>query len=137
MGETKVRLTLLNAVDVGEAEDGLINEADVRQTRIRAVADTGAGTLIINEKTRQKLGLRKMGEGKAKLADGKPAQCYRSSPVTIRWKDRESVCYPIVIPHAKETLLGQIPLEDMDLRVNPVKQCLEGAHGDKPLYMVL
>jgi hypothetical protein len=35
------------------------------------------------------------------------------------------------LPHAKETLLGVIPLEQMDLKVNPGEQKLEGAHGDE------
>jgi hypothetical protein len=30
----------------------------------------------------------------------------------------------------EEILLGVIPLEDMDLIVNPVDGCLAGAHGD-------
>jgi hypothetical protein len=35
-----------------------------------------------------------------------------------------------VLPAGNETLLGVIPLEDMDLLVNPVKRCIEGAHGE-------
>jgi hypothetical protein len=35
-----------------------------------------------------------------------------------------------------ETLLGVIPLEDMDLMVNPVERCLVGAHGDKWVQQV-
>jgi hypothetical protein len=42
----------------------------------------------------------------------------------------------VVIPESEEVLLGAIPLEDMDLRVNPVKQALEGIHGDEVLYML-
>jgi hypothetical protein len=30
-----------------------------------------------------------------------------------------------------------IPLEVLDLVVNPVKQCLEGAHGDEVQYLAL
>jgi hypothetical protein len=35
-----------------------------------------------------------------------------------------------------EALLGVIPLEDMDLIVDPVKQELVGRHGDKEIAMI-
>jgi hypothetical protein len=41
-------------------------------------------------------------------------------------------CRPWVVPGAKEVLLGAIPLEDMDLMVDPVRQQLVGVHGDEP-----
>jgi hypothetical protein len=50
--------------------------------------------------------------------------------VNIRWKDRHTSCPAVVIPGAKSILLGAIPLEDMDLIINPLKQELVGAHGD-------
>jgi hypothetical protein len=42
----------------------------------------------------------------------------------------------MVLPGQKEILLGVIPLEDMDLRVNPVECCLEGIHGDDWVHYV-
>ena len=39
--------------------------------------------------------------------------------------------------HAEITLLGVVPLEDLDLMVNPVSQELVGIHGDEWLSMVL
>ena len=43
----------------------------------------------------------------------------------------------LVIPGAEKVLLGSIPLEDMDLMVNPVTQELIGAHGDSIECMIL
>jgi hypothetical protein len=34
-------------------------------------------------------------------------------------------------------LLGFLPLEGLDLKVNPVAQTLEGAHGDEKLFLAL
>jgi hypothetical protein len=42
-------------------------------------------------------------------------------------------CQPWVLPGMKEILLGAIPLEDMDLIVDPVDQKLVGKHGDEPV----
>ena len=54
-----------------------------------------------------------------------------TQPVDIHWKNRETSCRAMVLPNAKEVLLGAIPLEDMDLIVNPAKLELIGAHGDE------
>jgi hypothetical protein len=46
-------------------------------------------------------------------------------------------CRPLVIPNATEVLLGAIPLEDMDLMVDPVGQKLVGRHGDRPESLIM
>jgi clan AA aspartic protease len=131
MGEVIERITLMNTRHAGNAVDGFISEADVRKTKLRAVVDTGATNIVISEKTRQKLGLTIRETGEVTLGNGKRETCAYTEWVTIRWKDRQAVCEAIVLPHAKDTLLGVIPLEQMDLNVNVVEQKLEGAHGDE------
>jgi hypothetical protein len=42
----------------------------------------------------------------------------------------------VVLPEGEEILLGVLPLEGMDLLVNPVAQCLQGAHGDEMVFML-
>ena len=40
------------------------------------------------------------------------------------------------MPTADEVLLGAIPLEALDLTINPRKEEIIGAHGDQPLHSV-
>ena len=40
-------------------------------------------------------------------------------------------CNPVVVPGDGNVLLGALPLEDMDLIVDPKKQIIKGAHGNK------
>ena len=40
-------------------------------------------------------------------------------PVEIRFKTRRTVCNAAVLPGNTEVLLGSIPMEDMDMDVNP------------------
>jgi len=40
------------------------------------------------------------------------------------------------VPNANNVLLGAIPLEDMDLIVNPKKLELVGAHGDEAVAIL-
>jgi hypothetical protein len=57
--------------------------------------------------------------------------------VEIRWKDRRTSQEAVVIPDAGEILLGALPLEGMDLCVDPVNQRLAGVHGDQRIHLVL
>ncbi|MDR3337706.1 MAG: retroviral-like aspartic protease family protein, partial [Treponema sp.] len=104
-----------NAGDMIKARDGFIPEKEIRTTTVSALVDTGAGTLVINEETRQKLGLVIKGLRRSTLADGTSELCQVTEPVEIHWEDRETTCPAIILPGADNILLGAIPLEDMDL----------------------
>jgi clan AA aspartic protease len=136
MGTVYAEIILKNATDVNNIQRGYITEKEVRETTVRALVDTGAGTLVINEEVRQTLGLETKGMRRAELADG-AKQVYKvTEPVEIHWKDRITACQALVLPGAADVLLGAIPLEDMDLIVDPAGQELRGAHGDEVLCLV-
>jgi clan AA aspartic protease len=136
MGTVYAEITLQNALDVGKARDGILPGEKVRGKTVRALVDTGAGTLVINEATRQQLGLVIEGLRRAEPADGARQACQVTEPVKIQWKGRDTVCRALVLPGAEEVLLGAIPLEDMDLIVDPARQELKGAHGDEIVCLV-
>jgi clan AA aspartic protease len=136
MGIFYTDITLKNAGDVADAMRGYIQEKDVRSVEVNALVDTGAGTLVLNDAVCQKLGLKIRGLRKASLANSGKLVCKVTEPVEIRWKDRETACMALVIPGNGDILLGAIPLEDMDLVVNPAKLELAGAHGDEVICLV-
>jgi clan AA aspartic protease len=137
MGIVYSDITLKNAGDVANVQRGIIPEKDVRAVTVNALVDTGAGTLVINEETRQKLGLAIEGLRRATLADGVSAPYQVTEPVRIHWKNRDTTCPALVIPGTAKVLLGAIPLEDMDLIVDPQGQQLVGAHGDEVVCLVM
>jgi clan AA aspartic protease len=136
MGIVYAELTLKNAGDSTNAKRGIINQTEIRETTVTAMVDTGAATLVINEAVRQQLGLEIASEYVAELADGSSHTYLKTEAVQIQWNNRESVCQAILVPNASEVLLGAIPLEEMDLIINPLKQELTGAHGDKIVYRI-
>ena len=137
MGTVYTEITLKNAGDLVRAKEGLIEEQNLREAKVCAVVDTGAITLIISEAVQKKLGLEIQEQRQATLANNAKETCKIAEPVEIQWKQRKSVCRPWVLPGSVEILLGAIPLEDMDLMVDPVKQELIGRHGDEELGMIL
>ncbi|MDR1654384.1 MAG: aspartyl protease family protein [Treponema sp.] len=134
MGEVHTEITLVNTEDTMKARNGLIREAEIRRLTVNALVDTGAWTLVINEETREKLGLRITRTDSGTLADGTKGNYAMAGPLEITWKNRGAICEAIVLPHAEEILLGAIPLEAMDLMIHPRKEEVTGAHGDQPLH---
>jgi len=136
MGLIHAEIILKNAWDITNARHGIITEPEIRQTTVTAMVDTGAATLIINEDIRRQLGLSVESTYEAELADGSMQVYGLTEPVQIQWKNRKTSCDAVVIPNASDVLLGAIPLEALDLIINPLKQELTGAHGDKVVYII-
>jgi len=136
MSTVYTEITLKNAADEAVAASGFVKNHQVRQTTVNALVDTGAWTLVINEETRQKLGLRKFETKTGTLASGQKTEYSLAGPVMVMWKNRKTNCDAIVLPEADEILLGAIPLEAMDLIVHPREEIVVGAHGDEELHKI-
>jgi clan AA aspartic protease len=128
-------ITLKNGTDVDDAIRGRIEEHEITQTTVQAMVDTGAWTMIINEETRKKLGLLDKGYENGTLADGTKERYKLAGPIEIWWENRSFICPALVIPDAPDILLGAIPLEAMDLTINPYRG-LVGVHGDIVMHRV-
>ena len=135
MSIVHTEVTLKNEGDIVLVKRGYIKEDEVRQMAVDAIVDTGAWTLVINEDTRDKLGLDDKGFGEATLADGQKAEYPMAGPLEVWWKNRHMICEALVIPDAPDVLLGALVLEHMDLTVNPKRE-LVGVHGDKEMHRV-
>ncbi|AEF84883.1 conserved hypothetical protein [Treponema primitia ZAS-2] len=133
MGTVFEEITLKNVGDITRVGDGHLKESEIRQMTVQCVVDTGAPTLIINEAVQKELGLRTEHMKKSRMVNGDPVVCKVVETVKVCWKDRSMTCEPWVIPGADLLLLGAIPLEDMDLMVDPKRLQLVGVHGDEPV----
>ena len=136
MGNVYAEITVKNNGDLVKARDGIIPENQVRTLSLNALVDTGASTIVINEDMCQKLGLSIEETRFANTAGGSRMECKITEPVQICWKERKVSCNAMVFPGGK-ALLGLIPLEFMDLMVDPVRQELTGAHGDQIVVLAM
>jgi clan AA aspartic protease len=106
MGLVSARLTLSNPRD-----------PSLEPIEVPALADTGSVFLCIPEHVRLQLGLEVHETREVKLADG----TYRSypyvGPIIAHFKNRTGFLGALVL--GDEVLLGAIPMEEMDLVVNP------------------
>lgn len=131
MGTVYAEIELINGRDLIRAKSHDIGEEEIKRVIITALVDSGCAMLAINENIQQILQLPVTGKRKAQLANGEILDCDIVSPVELRFKNRETTCRAMVLPGDAEPLLGMIPLEDMDVLIDPLRQELI-VHPDRP-----
>jgi clan AA aspartic protease len=131
-------IKLTNMFDVQKAEEG-IGTGEIRSLETAALVDTGATQLVITEEVRQKLGLKARGIRKVRYANGQIAEILWVRGVLLEILGREMVCGALVESGAGNILIGQIPLEELDLVVDPKSRELRvnPESPDMPLLDIL
>jgi len=124
MGFVFAEIILRNAGDVELARTGHMEAEDIRQIMVTALVDTGAYTLALPESIVVQLGLPVVEEREFDLADGSKKAMPVVGPVWLKFKNRQTVCLAVQT-HDDEVLLGSIPLEDLDVVINPKAQTIE------------
>lgn len=124
MGLVYAEIELINGDDLALARRGIIAVDEVKRMKVSALVDSGSYMLAINENIQEQLQLPVVEKRKAQLANGEIVECEVVAPVELRFKNRQTTCRAIVLPGDAEPLLGAIPLEDMDVLIDPLRQQL-------------
>jgi len=98
--------------------------SDIEPVEVPALADTGSVFLVIPESVRNRLGLDEVArEENVLLADGSRRRVPYVGPIGVRFKNRTGFFGAIVM--GDQTLLGAIPMEDMDLVLTPADRSVD------------
>ena len=99
---------------------------------VRALADTGAVTLYIPQDMADQLQLEAETVREMRAADGSIASVPYMGPIEVSFGTRG--CYVGALVLGDEVQLGSIPMEDMDLIVNPSRRevTVDPASPDRP-----
>lgn len=99
----------------------LANQArpDLEEINAEALVDTGALHLCIPEHMAMQLQLTPLKQREVQTADGKSHLVDYVAPIKISMLGRECVTGALVM--GNQVLLGAIPMEDMDLVIEPSK----------------
>jgi clan AA aspartic protease len=107
MGIVRTKLVLKNPV-----------KPDLASIDVDALADTGAMHLCIPEHVALQLGLTEQEKREVTLADGSKRLMAYVGPIEVHFANRR--CFVGAMVMGDETLLGAIPMEDLDLVVRPL-----------------
>lgn len=124
MGLVYADIELINAGDLYLYQKGYIKEDEIKRVVVNALVDSGAYMLAINQTVKAQLDLPVLEEQIAKMADETEIKLEIVGPVEIRFENRSTTVRAAVLPGNAEILLGSIPMEDMDVLIDPKQQKL-------------
>ncbi len=137
MGYVHADILVTNGEDLVLQRRGILT-GRLREERVRALVDTGALHLVLTTDLQSLLELPVLRRQRVATADGRRAECDIVGPVRVRFANRETTCEAVVMPGADEVLLGAIPIEGMDVFIDPTRQQLivNPASPDMPSCLV-
>ena len=133
MGEVRVAVKLINAIDEGLARRGQISAKEIRIYETEALVDTGAVSPVLPIHVVQQLGLQLVRKTSATLANAGNIIVDITEAVRIDIDGRRTTLEAVVT--GDEVLIGQTVLETVDMFVDCVNQKLipNPAHPDQPV----
>ena len=106
------------------AKLGLTNLFNHQQVQINALVDTGATFMCVTEEIAMQLGfdINEVSQQTVTLSDGHQRKVPKIAPIEIVFENRSYVTEAVVL--GNEPMMGVIPMEAMDLMVDPCNQTL-------------
>lgn len=117
-------IDLISVDDIVLHRRGFLNEGAIKQTTVTAFVDSSAFMLSINENIKTQLDLPVIEKQFVTLADESTIEVEIVGPVEVHFENRSTTVRAVVLPGDAEVLLGAIPMEDMDVLVDPRQQKL-------------
>src|ERR1041385_5292613 len=131
MGKVIAELKLINHRDL-VARSLKALRGKVRQAKVEALVDSGATRLYLKRSGVRGLGLRKSGTVVSRTTNGtRKRNVYE--PVRLELMGRSGIFEVVDVDDEVPNLLGQIPLEHLDLVIDPKRRTLvpNPEHGNK------
>jgi clan AA aspartic protease len=122
MGQVYAEIELRNA-----------SRTDLQPITVRALVDTGALMMCIPEHLAVQLSLQRQRRVDVMLANGRWVnEIDYVGPLLVRFRDR--TCFVGAFVMGDEVLLGAVPMEDMDLVIDPGLGQVQGRYPEGPRY---
>jgi predicted aspartyl protease len=135
MGKVVEKIQVVNWDDIAMIAGGA-RKAAPRSVEAEALVDTGAGMFYLQSSLVKKLGLRQIDTVRSRTMSNLLEERRVCSPVELCIAGRKGIFPVVEVPDALPNLIGQIPLEALDLVLNPRKGKVgpNPEHPDGPLY---
>ncbi|MEM9092747.1 MAG: retroviral-like aspartic protease family protein [Cyanobacteria bacterium P01_F01_bin.53] len=124
MGITYAELELIRADDLALVRAGYLSEDQVNRLTVTAMVDSGATLLSIPQSLGKRLNLAKLDSLEAEMADGSTIQADVVGPVEVRFANRKAIVEALLMPDGTDILLGAIPMQRMDVLIDPKRERL-------------
>ena len=123
MGYVYADIELINEDNLAFYRRGWAAVNEVRRVTTRALVDSGARDLVLNEEIQQLLQLPLVGKELVRLADETLLEI--DVVGQVRFEDRTTIVgRAVVMPTTSEVLLGAYPMEGLDMFIDPKRERL-------------
>ena len=140
MGRVLTEVKIENLADILASREGTLTPGEVRSVVVSdALVDTGATTLGLPTRYIRQLGLKKNYQKRSLSSTGQVTVVDVYDPVRLTIQERVCPIDAMEVPDNVPVLIGHIPLETMDLVVDPRGKRLIGnpAHGGEHILEML
>jgi clan AA aspartic protease len=133
MGKVVVTIKLTNLFDLAML-GRKVSERKPRTVAVEALVDTGATRLYLKPSVIRKLGLVRVDAVRSQTTNGEAIR-FKYEPVQLELMGRKENFDVIEVPESVPNLLGQVPLEVLDLVVDTSGRKLipNPAHGGEQM----
>ena len=133
MGKVVVKVKLTNLFDLAFF-NRRVSKKRPRALEVEALVDTGATRLYLKPSVIKKLALQRVDTIRSQTTQGEAIR-YKYEPVQLELMGRKENFDVIEVPESVPNLLGQVPLEVLDLVVDSKGQKLipNPAHGGEQM----
>ena len=133
MGKVVVKIKLTNWFELA-MYDRQLSKRKPRQVEVESLVGTGATRLYLKPSVIKKLGLQRVDAVRSQTTNGEAVR-FKYEPVQLELMGRKENFDVIEVPESVPNLLGQVPLEVLDLVVDSKRQKLipNPAHGGEQM----
>lgn len=136
MGRVLTEATIESLKDLWDVQRGMLPAEQARRVTVSdALVDTGATLLSLPSRLIQQLGLARTSTRRVTSSIG-PAEAAMYEAVRLTIQGRDCTMDVLEVPDTVSVLIGQLPLEHLDLVVDLRNRALIGnpAHGGEHIY---
>jgi clan AA aspartic protease len=131
LGYIYAELELTNEDDLAYYRRGDLPGEKIQKVTCRALVDSGAWDLVINQDVQSRLNLPFIGREAVSFADETWLDVDIVGPVNVRFEDHFTIVRAVILPGISEVLLGAYPLQGLDAFIDAKGERLL-VHPDSP-----
>jgi clan AA aspartic protease len=124
MGYVYAEIDLTNEDHVVLHRHGMLPENQVKKITCRALVDSGAWDLVINEEIQKQLDLPVIERRAVEMADETVLIVDVVGPIEVRFENKRTIVDAVIMPGTSGVLLGAYPMEGLDVMIDPKRERL-------------
>jgi len=124
MGYVYAEIELTNEDDVVLHRHGVLPENQIKKITCKALVDSGAWDLVINEEIQKQLDLPVIERRAVEMADETVIEVDVAGPIEVRFENKRTIVGAVIIPGTSGVLLGAYPMEGLDVMIDPKRERL-------------